>query len=60
MAAPKKNVDHDYIVARQEKYLAAYRSGSSKAMMEWMDPENLIYSDFGTYTPARTDLPSTP
>ena len=60
MAAKVKHADHDYIVARQEKYLAAYRSGSPKAMMEWMDPQDLIYSDFGIVPCPPSNEPTSP
>ena len=48
MPTSQKHADHDYILARQERYIAAYLKGSPKAMMEWMDPEDFVYSDFST------------
>lgn len=42
-----KHKDHDYVVARQERYIETYRKGDPKAMMEWMDLEDFEYSDFG-------------
>ena len=50
MATGKKHGDHEYIVARQERYVATYRSGNAAAMMGWMDPDDSVYSDFGTST----------
>jgi hypothetical protein len=48
--ASQVHADHDHIVARQERYIAAYRQGSAKAMMEFMDEEEFVYSDFGEDT----------
>ncbi|MCJ1248640.1 hypothetical protein MMC30_005858 [Trapelia coarctata] len=47
MAPAVKHSDHDFIVARHERYVEAYRSGSAERMMEFMDKEVFKYSDFG-------------
>ena len=44
---PRRHADHDYIAARQERYVETYRTANAKAMMEWMDPDDFVYSDFG-------------
>ncbi|KAL8712552.1 MAG: hypothetical protein Q9225_006913 [Loekoesia sp. 1 TL-2023] len=45
MAVSLKHAEHDYIVARQERYMDTYRKGDAKKMMEWMDPDEFVYSD---------------
>jgi hypothetical protein len=42
-----KHADHDYIVARQERYIEAWRSGSPEKVMEFMDKGDFNYSNFG-------------
>lgn len=48
--ASRGHADHDYIVARQERYVASYRRGNAKAMMDFMDEDDFVYSDFGEET----------
>lgn len=36
--------EHDYIVARQERYIAAWKSGSPDKIMAFMDSKELHYS----------------
>ena len=45
--AVSKHPDHDYIVACHKQYVEAYNNGSTEQTMEFMDKENLVYSDFG-------------
>jgi hypothetical protein len=47
MAPGSKHADHDYIVARQERYIEAWRSGSPENVMEFMDKDDFNYSNFG-------------
>ncbi|KAL8794978.1 MAG: hypothetical protein Q9195_002560 [Heterodermia aff. obscurata] len=47
MASLEKHADHDYIVARQEKYAEAWRSLDPERIMSFMDPKDLSYSCFG-------------
>lgn len=42
-----KHADHEYIVARQERYIEVWRSGSPDELMEFMDPDELHYSNYG-------------
>ena len=48
MPPSTKESDYDHIVARQKRYVEAYNSGSAERMMEFMDRESLVYSDFGS------------
>ena len=47
MVLASKPADHDYVVARQERYIEAWRSGSPERIMEFRDSEDLTYSNFG-------------
>lgn len=47
MAPADKHADHDYIVARQERYVEAWCSGSPERIMEFMCDKELKYSNFG-------------
>lgn len=51
--------DHDYIIARQEKYIEAWRSGSPERIMEFMHSEDLNYSNFSPYPPPVFPFPPT-
>lgn len=42
-----KHADHEYIVARQERYVQVWRSGSPEEIMEFFDPKELNYSHYG-------------
>lgn len=42
-----RHPDHEYIVARHDRYIEAYNSRSVERMMEFMDEEDFVYSDFG-------------
>ncbi|KAL8834789.1 MAG: hypothetical protein Q9176_007307 [Flavoplaca citrina] len=42
-----KHDDHEYIVARQERYIKAWESGTPEEIMEFMDPQELNYSNHG-------------
>ena len=48
-ATKHKDPDHAYIVARQERYIEAWRSGSQERVMEFMDKDNFNFSDFSQY-----------
>lgn len=43
----KKHVDHEYIVARQERYIKVWHSGSPEEIMEFFDPKQINYSSYG-------------
>lgn len=60
MAPAVKHADHDYIVARHERYIEAYCSGSAERMMEFMDKEDFKYSDFGQHIHLEARFKSTP
>lgn len=49
MATSKQRGDHGYIVVRQERYVAAYRSGNADDMMEFMDQDDFVSSNFGQW-----------
>ncbi|KAL8950201.1 MAG: hypothetical protein Q9222_003748 [Ikaeria aurantiellina] len=42
-----KHPEHEYIVARQEKYIEVWRRGSPDEIMQFMDPKELNYSHYG-------------
>ncbi len=44
---PVPHADHDYIVARQNRYIEAWKDGSVEKLMEFMDTEEFGYSNFG-------------
>ncbi|KAH7075049.1 hypothetical protein FB567DRAFT_182796 [Paraphoma chrysanthemicola] len=43
--------DHQYIVARMDKYAEAYQSGQWEKLHGFYDPNNCFYQDFHTDTP---------
>ena len=45
--APHEHADHAYIVARQNRYIDAWKAGSVERLMEFMDTEDFNYSLFG-------------
>jgi len=50
MAPSRKHEDHSdhgCIVARQEKYIEAYKSGSGEKLMKLRDLDELVYSNLG-------------
>jgi hypothetical protein len=47
MAPAVKHPDHDYVVARHERYVEAYHSGSAERMMEFLEKDEFRYSNFG-------------
>ena len=57
MASLEKHADHDYIVARQERYAEAWRSLDPERIMSFMDPKDLSYSCFG---PSPASIPYSP
>ena len=44
---PARHADHDYIVARQNRYIEAWKEGSVEKVMEFMDTDEFNYSNFG-------------
>ncbi|MCJ1267764.1 hypothetical protein MMC22_007650 [Lobaria immixta] len=47
MAPTATHADHEYIVARQQRYIEAWSTGSAEKTMEFMDKEDFGYSNFG-------------
>lgn len=44
---PKEHADQTYIRARHKRYVDAHESKDPKRLMEFMDPDQFEYSDFG-------------
>ena len=46
MAPAHNHADHGYIVARQERYVEAWRSVFPEKTMEFIEKDDLDYSNF--------------